>query len=243
MVQVNTIYYSPQFLTIPYNPVRLAKQAFKRFQCLWPIAHRPLRSSVPTNRQSRRPSPFMTLGYRFSGIPSFHCILIYITNLCGFFCSSFFLTNGQLNLSRWSIIVFPNGQSRWDAIMKTTYINTGSTARLSGDIDDLFTQLEQNAAAPVQPSGNEFLHCHECSNPECCSSCPSNLDLAAAPVNQDVPTSRGSSRPNADKLHYRHQPVINSVFKIELARVGAIKPITGPFIYSPATGIVREQSK
>lgn len=30
---------------------------------------------------------------------------------------------------------------------------------------------------------------------------------------------------------------------VELARLGAIKPITGPFIYSPATGIVREQSK
>lgn len=130
---------------------------------------------------------------------------------------------------------------------------------------------------------------------------------AAAPV-QVVPTPLESSRPNADKLHYRHQPVINSVFKIpyspdadwktlcqdclrvvchptgqamdmadngfffcdcggrlcacpdcvsgmecisrngssaivELARLGAIKPITGPFIYSPATGIVREELK
>jgi hypothetical protein len=148
----------------------------------------------------------------------------------------------------------------------------------SADIDQMFTQLEKNAAAPVQV----------------------------------VPTPLESSRPNADKLHYRHQeyqPVINSVFKIpyspdakfktlchsclrvvchptkqamemahqefffcdcggelcawdggssqiadllarngsaaivELARLGAIKPITGPFIYSPATGIVREESK
>lgn len=158
--------------------------------------------------------------------------------------------------------------------MQNTFIKTGSLARLSGDIDDLFNQLEKSAAAPVQV----------------------------------VPTSLESSRPNADKLHYRHQPVINSVFKIpyspdadwktlcraclrvvchptkqamdmanyefffcdcggqlctcsdcsdaaallarngssaivELARLGAIKPITGPFIYSPATGIVREVSK
>lgn len=130
--------------------------------------------------------------------------------------------------------------------------------------------------------------------------------------NAPAPTSSvpalESGRPNADNAIYRHQPVINSVFKIpfsvdaefktlcqdclrvvchptreamymandefffcdcggqlcacencsdeaallsrngsaaiiELARLGAIKPITGPFIYSPATGIVREQSK
>lgn len=57
---------------------------------------------------------------------------------------------------------------------------------------------------------------------------PKRKKNAATPV-QVVPTSLESSRPNADKLHYRHQPVI--------------KPITGPFIYSTATGIVREQSK
>ena len=33
--------------------------------------------------------------------------------------------------------------------MSNTYIKTGSLARLSGDIDDLFNELEKNAAAPV----------------------------------------------------------------------------------------------
>lgn len=156
----------------------------------------------------------------------------------------------------------------------TDKLNDYDLSDQSVEIDQMFTQLEKNAAAPVQV----------------------------------VPTPLESSRPNADKLHYRHQPVINSVFKIpyspdadwktlcqdclrvvchptkqamdmahdefffcdcggqlcawsdcsdlatfvarngssaivEFARLGAIKPITGPFIYSPATGIVREQSK
>lgn len=147
------------------------------------------------------------------------------------------------------------------------------TVSQSSEINNLFDLLEKNVPAPT-PS---------------------------------VPALE-SGRPNADKLHYRHQPVINSVFKIpyspdaefktlcqdclrvvchptkqvmemayngfffcdcggllcsfedcfdlahfmarsassaalELARLGAIKPITGPFIYSPATGIVREQTK
>lgn len=150
-------------------------------------------------------------------------------------------------------------------------------ASISSGINRFFTQLENNAAAPVQV----------------------------------VPTPLESSRPNADKLHYRHQefqPVINSVFKIpfspdaefktlchkclrvvchptyqamemarnefffcdcggqlcawdgsseiadllarqgsavipELIRLRLIKPIVASFIYSPATGIVREQSK
>ena len=146
-----------------------------------------------------------------------------------------------------------------------------------------------------------------CACEYCQSLITDELKNAAAPV-QVVPTSLESSRPNADKLHYRHQPIINSVFKIpfspdaefkslcqdclrvvchptqqaldmandefffcdcggqlcacggcseeaallarngsaaiiELARLGFINPINGPFIYSPATGIVREQSK
>lgn len=164
--------------------------------------------------------------------------------------------------------------------MENTFVKTGSLARLSGDIDDLFNELEKNAASPAPvvptPPGSQRLQVH----------------LA--------PAGTGKT------LHY--QPVINSVFKIpfspdaefktlcqdclrvvchptreamnmahdefffcdcggslcsckecfeeadllarngsaaivELARLCLIKPITGPFIYSPATGIVREQSK
>lgn len=152
-----------------------------------------------------------------------------------------------------------------------------SLVSASSEINEIFLQLEKNVAAPVL----------------------------------DVPTPLESSRPsaNADKLHYRHQPIINSVFKIpfspdaefkslcqdcfrvvchptkqamemardqfffcdcggdlwpfncgayEIARLfsldssalistfirlGLIKPINGPFIYFPATGIVREQPK
>lgn len=151
-----------------------------------------------------------------------------------------------------------------------------SLVSASSEINEIFSQLEKNVAAPVL----------------------------------DVPTPLESSRPsaNADKLHYRHQPIINSVFKIpfspdaefktlchkclrvvchptyqamemahnefffcdcggqlcawdgaseladllarqgsavipELIRLRLIKPVVASFIYSPATGIVREQSK
>lgn len=186
--------------------------------------------------------------------------------------------------------------------MKTAYINTGSTARLSADIDDLFNQLERVACKAcdstvypgvLSPDG----YCLDCLA----------YDLAAAPA-PVVPTPLGSQRPNADNAVYRHQSVINSVFKIpfspdaefktlchkclrvvchptyqamemahnefffcdcggqlcawdgaseiadllarqgstvipELIRLRLIKPIAASFIYSPATGIVREQSK
>jgi hypothetical protein len=147
------------------------------------------------------------------------------------------------------------------------------TVSQSSEINNLFDLLEKNVPAPT-PS---------------------------------VPALE-SGRPNADKLHYRHQPIINSVFKIpfspdaefktlchkclrvvchptyqamemahnefffcdcggqlcawdgaseiadllarqgsavipELIRLRLIKPIVASFIYSPATGIVREQSK
>ncbi len=151
-----------------------------------------------------------------------------------------------------------------------------SIAGQSAEVNQMFDELENNAPAPT-------------------------------PSVPALESGRPDSQ-NADKLHYRHQPVINSVFKIpfspdaefktlcqdclrvvchptrqsldmahdefffcdcggqlcacdscsqevdllarngsaaipELARLGLIKPITGPFIYSPATGIVREQSK
>jgi hypothetical protein len=51
-------------------------------------------------------------------------------------------------------------------------------AAQSADIDQMFIELEKNAAAPVQV----------------------------------VPTPLESSRPNADKLHYRHQPSESFIF-------------------------------
>lgn len=158
--------------------------------------------------------------------------------------------------------------------MENTNEKAGSLASLSFEINRLFDQLENH--------------------------------IAPAPASS-VPALE-SGRSNADKLPYRHQSVIRSVFKVsyspeaefktlcqdclrvvchpdldaqmsahsemlfcdcggalcccndcldtasllirggsnvihELIRVGSIKPISGAFVYSPATGLVVEVSK
>lgn len=151
--------------------------------------------------------------------------------------------------------------------METTFVKTGSLARLSGDIDDLFNQLEKNAAAPVQvvptPSGSSRPHIQSKINSV--FKIPFSADAEFKTLCQDC--LRVVCHPTLEAMNMAHDEFFfcdcggqlcawsdcfdlaafvarnGSSAIVELARLGAIKPITGPFIYSPATGIVREQSK
>jgi hypothetical protein len=147
--------------------------------------------------------------------------------------------------------------------MENTFIKTGSLARLSGDIDDLFNQLEKNAAAPVQvvptPSGSSRPHVQSKINSvfkipyspdaEFKTLCQDCLRVVCHPTREAMYMADGefffcdcggqlcACENCLDKVNFFARN--GSAAIVELARLGAIKPITGPFIYSPATGIVR----
>lgn len=138
---------------------------------------------------------------------------------------------------------------------------------ISSEINRFFTQLEQNAAAPVQvvptPSGSSRPHVQSKINSvfkipfsadaEFKTLCHKCLRVVCHPTYQAMEMAHnefffcdcggqlcawdGASE-IADLLARQGSAVIP-----ELVRLRVIKPITLSFIYSPATGIVREQSK
>lgn len=151
--------------------------------------------------------------------------------------------------------------------MQNTFVKTGSLARLSGDIDDLFNQLEKNAAAPVQvvPTSSGSSRHHVQSKINSVFKIPFSQDAEFKTLCGDC--LRVVCHPTREAMNMAHDEFFfcdcggslcsckecfeeadllarnGSAAIVELARLGAIKPITGPFIYSPATGIVREQTK
>lgn len=155
--------------------------------------------------------------------------------------------------------------------------NSLSLSSVSSDINQMFSQLEKNAVAPVQdvptPSGlprpdfrnaDNAVYRHQL-HVKSVFKIPYSPDAEFKTLCQDC--LRIVCHPDKNTMQMAHEEVFfcdcagtlcacsdcmetaalllrkGSAVIPELSRLGVIYPVTGPFIYSPATGIVRGESK